>query len=134
MGELARRARRVIAGAALLGALVAPVTALGAGASMSPFCKTLTSFHPATPPSAKNVTAYRAWAKTYQPFFAKLAREAPDAATRRLMGDLAASLKYEAGASSQRALLGYVAAHQRAWTIGWKSFAKDVMSCVTSLY
>ena len=103
-------------------------------AALSPFCKTLTTFHPKTPPSATNYTAYRAWAKQYLPFFQKLASEAPNAATKTLMNDLAQYVKAGANATSAKALGAYFYAHRVQWTKGWKAFLRATMSCVTSLY
>ncbi len=138
--SLAMRARRLAA--AMLAAAAFSVAA-GAGAAsasstqsaaMSPFCKTLTTFHPKSPPAAKNYTAYRAWSKQYLPFFQKLASQAPNAATRTLMGDLVQYVKAGANATSAKALGAYLVAHRAQWTKGWKGFISATMACVTSLY
>ena len=134
-----RAQRFVVAGLAVATLSVA----LGAGAAnatttqsaaLSPFCKTLTTFHPKSPPPAKNYTAYRAWAKQYLPFFQKLASEAPNAATKTLMNDLAQYIKAESKATSAKALGAYFYAHRVQWTKGWKAFIAATMTCVTSLY
>ncbi|MDE3082040.1 MAG: hypothetical protein KGJ39_01320 [Acidobacteriota bacterium] len=117
--------------------------ALGVGASsasttqsaaMSPFCKTLTTFHPKSPPASNNYTAYRAWSKQYLPFFQRLASQAPNAATKTLMNDLVQYVKAGANATSAKALGAYLVAHRAQWTKGWKAFISATMACVTSLY
>ena len=138
--SLALRARRLAA--ATLAAATLSV-ALGAGAvsasttqsaAMSPFCKTLTTFHPKSPPAANNYTAYRTWSKQYLPFFQKLASQAPNTATKTLMNDLVQYIKAGANATSAKALGAYLAAHRVQWTKGWKAFISATMACVTSLY
>ena len=138
--KLVARARRVaVAGLAAVSFSVA----LGVGAAnatttqsaaLSPFCKTLTTFHPKSPPPATNYTAYRAWARQYLPFFQKLASEAPNVATKTLMNELAQYVKAEANVTSAKALGAYFYAHRVQWTKGWKAFLSATMSCVTSLY
>jgi hypothetical protein len=133
------RLRRVLAGSVLSAtmgvALVAgPVATSSASASMSPFCKTLTTFHPKSPPSASNYTAYRTWAKQYLPFFQKLAAEAPNAATKTLMNDMVQYIKADINTTSAKALSAYMYAHRVQWAKGWKAFLTATMACVTSLY
>lgn len=113
---------------------VGPSGVSTASASMSPFCKTLTSFHPKNPPTGTNYQAYRVWAKTYLPLFQKLASQAPNASTKTVLTEMAQILKHESSLYSTHAFAAYVASHRTAWTKGWKSFASAVMSCVTSLY
>ncbi len=132
------RLKRVLAGgvvSATMGvALVAgPVATSSASASMSPFCKTLTTFHPKSPPGT-GYMAYRTWAKTYLPFFQKLASEAPNASTKSVLTAMVQIIQHESNFTSDKAFAAYVATHNGTWTKGWKSFASAVMSCVTSLY
>jgi hypothetical protein len=138
--SLVSRAQR-LAVASLAAATLS--VALGAGvasasttqsAAMSPFCKTLTTFHPKNPPASSNYTAYRAWAKQYLPFFQTLAAQAPNAATKTMMNDMAQYIKAEANATSAKALGAYLYAHRIQWTKGWKAFIAAAMACVTSLY
>ena len=103
-------------------------------AGMSPFCKTMTTFHPKSPPPASNYTAYRAWAKQYLPFFQKLAAEAPNSATKTLMNDLVHYVKAVSTVKSAKALGAYFYLHRVQWTKGWKAFITATMACVTSLY
>ncbi len=115
-------------------ALVAgPIATSSASASMSPFCKTLTTFHPKSPPGT-GYLAYRAWSKTYLPFFQKLAAEAPNASTKTVFSELVQIIEHESSFSSNQAFATYVTTHKGTWVKGWKSFATAVMSCVTSLY
>ncbi len=132
------RVQRLVVGAivsATLGvaALAGPSGASSASAAMSPFCKTLTSFHPKAPPGT-NYVAYRAWAKTYLPFFKKLASQAPNKATKTVLNEMVQIMQYESTAVNTKTLAAYVAAHNVTWNKGWKAFASAVMSCVTSLY
>ena len=103
-------------------------------AAMSPYCKTLTTFPPKSPPASNNYTAYRAWSKQYLPFFQKLASQAPNAATRTLMNDLVHYIKAGATATSAKALGAYLVAHRAQWTKVWRAFISATMACVTSLY
>lgn len=102
-------------------------------AGESAFCKTLTSFH-ATAPTPGNSAPYKAWIKTYLPFYEKLASEAPSGTTRTAFSEIVTILKYEEGSNSLSKLDAYIAANHAKWTLAWKDFAKDIMGCVTSLY
>ncbi len=133
------RLQRLLAGG-LVSATMGIAIGLGpsgvstASASMSPFCKTLTSFHPRTPPTGSNYRVYRTWAKTYLPFFQRLAAEAPNASTKTVLNEMIQIMKYESSLGTAKAYAAYVATHSAAWAKGWKSFAGAVMSCVTSMY
>jgi hypothetical protein len=125
-----------VAAASLLamGLGVAPAGASGQlSASESAFCKTLLTFH-AKEPTGSSYKSYQAWAKTYLPFWEKLASEAPSSGSRAVLNELVTVVKYEASAKNYQAIGAYIAAHETWWTNGWKAFAKDVMTCATSLY
>ena len=76
------RSRTFIAGIAVASVLAFGMGVVPAGASKqlsaseSSFCKTLLSFK-AKEPTGTSYTAYQKWAKTYLPFWEKLASEAP---------------------------------------------------------
>jgi hypothetical protein len=101
-------------------------------ASPSAFCTTIFSYH-ATAPKGTNYTSYHAWAKTYLPFFSKLASEAPNAASKSVLTKLVSIMKYEATVSNAKALAAYIAANQTKWVNGWKSFAAAVLGCAKAL-
>ncbi|MFI5036392.1 MAG: hypothetical protein ACHQFZ_09345 [Acidimicrobiales bacterium] len=126
------------------GAVVASLLTFGAGAatagassqlsaSQSTFCHTLLTFH-AKQPTGSSYSSYQKWAKTYLPFWEKLASEAPSNGSKAVLNELVTILKYEANSSNYKSLGAYVAAHQIQWANGWKAFFKDVVSCETSLY
>ena len=138
--SLAARAQRLVvaglAAATLSVSLVAGVANASTtqSAAMSPFCKTLTTYHPKTPPAGSNYQAYRTWAKNYLPFFQKLASQAPNASSKVALNEMVQMIKAEAGTSNQKALGAYIYAHRLAWTKGWKALTAAIMGCVTSLY
>lgn len=116
-------------------ALAAPM-ALSAGpasATESAFCHTLLTFH-SKQPTGTSYTAWRNWAKTYLPFWEKLASEAPSASTKAVLNELVTILKYSANAKNYTQIGAYVAAHEKWWVNGWKAYAHDVMTCATSYY
>lgn len=125
------------AAAVAASALVLSVGVAGAAthveASSSAFCKTILSFH-AKEPTGTSYSSYQKWAKAYLPFWQKLASEAPSGATKTVLNELVTVVKYEASAKNYKALGAYYLAHQKQWTAGWKAFAKDIVSCATSLY
>ena len=101
-------------------------------ASPSAFCTSIYSFK-GTPPTGTNYNAYPAWAKTNLPFYKKLASEAPNAKTKKVLNELVTILKYEASQKNLKALGTYIAKHQKQWTNGWKAFAGAVLACAKSL-
>ena len=101
-------------------------------ASPSAFCKTIYSFH-GTAPTGTNYNAYPTWAKTNLPFYKKLASQAPNAKTKKVLNELVTILKYEAKQKNLKALGKYIAKNQVQWANGWKAFAGAVLSCAKSL-
>ncbi len=102
-------------------------------ASESAFCKTLLGFH-AKEPTGTSYKNYQTWAKTYLPFWEKLASEAPSSGSKQVLNELVTILKYYATSKNLSSLGAYAAAHEVQWANGWKAFAKDVESCAVSLY
>ena len=127
----------VVASAVLAGSLGVAVPSSSAAsvkwAAPSAFCKTLVSLEKVKPPSASNYKTYRAWAKTYLPYYTKLASEAPSSA-KGVLSELVTVLKYESNAASAVKLSSYIATHTKQWTAGWKAFATAAVSCVSQLY
>jgi hypothetical protein len=138
--HLFSRPRAVIGGVLASGMLLvsvgvaAPATGAStyATASQSTFCKTLLSFH-ATAPTSSNYKSYQAWAKTYLPYYQKLAAQAPNAKVKRVLSELVTILKYESSANLKQLGL-YVTANRVKWTNDWKAFATSIIACATSMY
>jgi hypothetical protein len=115
-------------GVSASGASAASITS----ASPSAFCSTIITFHPATPPSAKNLKSYKAWAKTLIPFYSKLASEAPNAATKAVLNEVVVVLKYYKNSSSLAKLDASVLKYNAKWEAGSKALAKAIISCAKS--
>lgn len=104
-------------------------------ASSSAFCSTLISFetkHPA-PPTSINTNAYHAWAKSYLPLYEKLAANAPNAGSKKILNEVVTVLKYEAGAGSLAKLEKYILANKNTWTNAAKALTSAIVSCAGSL-
>jgi hypothetical protein len=101
-------------------------------ASPSAFCTTIYSFH-GTAPTGTNYNAYPKWAKTNLSFYKKLASQAPNAKTKKVLNELVTILKYEAKQKNLKTLGKYIAKNQKQWSNGWKAFAGAVLSCAKSL-
>ncbi len=102
-------------------------------ASESAFCTTIFSFHPKAPPAASDLTTYKAWAKTLEPFYEKLASEAPNAATKSVLNEVVVVLKYYVNSTSITKLDASVLKYHAKWEAGAKALAKAVESCAKSL-
>jgi len=113
--------------------------AAGAGASThlsaseSAFCHTILTFH-SKAPTGTSYSSYQKWAKTYLPFWEKLASEAPSSGSKHVLSELVAIIKYEASAKSFKSIGTYYLSHEVQWANGWKAFAKDVEACALTLY
>jgi hypothetical protein len=81
----------------------------------------------ATPPTT--FSAYKTWAKTLLPFYETLASEAPNAASKTTLGDVATMLKYESTQSSWTKLETYETANHAKFEAGTKALAKAIESC-----
>jgi len=125
-----------LAAAAMVVSLSAAVPASGAAtvrsASPSAFCTTIYTFHP-TAPSGTNYSNYRKWAKSYLPFYKKLASEAPNTATKKVLNEIVTVLKYESTQKNLKSLGLYVAKNQKYWVKASKSLATAIVSCAKSL-
>lgn len=138
---LARRSRTAIGGVLASAVLLLSV---GVGspsasastiksASESAFCTTIFSFHPKSAPSSTNLTSYKAWAKTLEPFYEKLASEAPNAATKSVLNEVVVVLKYYVDSTSLTKLDASVLKYHAKWEAGAKALASAVESCAKSL-
>jgi hypothetical protein len=133
------RLSAVVGGAVAASLLTVGVAAGPAGAgtlrvaSQSAFCHTILTYHP-TQPKGTSYTSYQKWAKTYLPFWTKLASEAPSGAAKTTLNELVTIIKYEANAKTASAVGAYLAVHQKQWINGWKAVTKAILNCATSLY
>ena len=102
-------------------------------ASSGTFCTTIFTYHPSIPPSPTNLKSYQAWAKTLEPFYEKLASEAPNAATKSVLKEVVVVLKYYVNSSNLAKLNASVLKYHKKWADGSKALAKAVVSCAKSL-
>ena len=109
-----------------LGVAVPSSSALGSSA----FCQLMFTYKPVSAPTSITKSNYRSWANATLPFFEKLAADAPNTKTKNELDALVKILKYEANASSAKALEAYVAANSAAWAKGGKALANAILSCV----
>jgi hypothetical protein len=136
----ALRPRSVVGGAVASAVLLVSMgfgTSSGAStiqsASSSAFCTTVFTYHATTIPNPKSLTAYKAWAKSLEPFYKRLASEAPNASTKSLLNAVVAVLKYYASSSSLPKLNGYILKYHSKWAAGSKALASAIISCAKSL-
>ena len=63
----------------------------------------------------------------------KLASEAPNSATKKVLNEIVTVLKYESSQKNVKALGLYVAKNQKYWVKASKSLATAIISCAKSL-
>ncbi|MGB8197317.1 MAG: hypothetical protein WCF25_09970 [Acidimicrobiales bacterium] len=102
-------------------------------AGPSAFCTTIISYRPATVPNPKNLSSYRAWAKSLEPFYETLAKEAPNASTKAVLNEVVVVLKYYVNSSSVTKLDASVVKYEAKWKAGAKALAAAIISCAKSL-
>lgn len=102
-------------------------------ASPSAFCTTIFTYKPSTIPNPKDVSSYRAWAKSLEPFYESLASEAPNAATKAVLNEVVVVLKYYASSTSVTKLDASVLKYQAKWKAGAKALASAIVSCAKTL-
>ncbi|HVB71491.1 MAG TPA: hypothetical protein VND83_08330 [Acidimicrobiales bacterium] len=134
-----RRGRALLGGAVVASLLTLGAGSVSAGASTrvlateSAFCHTILTFH-SHAPTGTTYSSYQKWAKTYLPFWEKLASEAPSSGSKRVLTELVTILKHEATVANYKTLGTYIASHQTQWIAGWKAFTKDITNCALSAY
>lgn len=121
----------VAASAVLVLTLGAGVT--NAGASSSAFCSTMTKLEAIKQPSSSKLSSYKTWLKTYEPYFAQLASEAPNASVKRVMTQMVTLMKYEENTSAAIKLEKYIAKNEKQWSADWEAYVKAAVACVTSV-
>jgi hypothetical protein len=102
-------------------------------ASPSAFCTTIFTYHATAVPSPSNLKSYKAWAKAVEPFYQKLASEAPTAASKSVLNEVVVVLKYYINSSSITKLDASVVKYQSKWAAGAKALSKAIVSCAKSL-
>jgi hypothetical protein len=102
-------------------------------AAGSAFCTTIFTFHPAVPPASTSLKSYQTWAKSIEPFYAKLASEAPSAASKSVLSAVVTVLKDYISSKSIPKLDAYIAANHAKWTKGTKALAAAIISCAKTL-
>jgi len=102
-------------------------------ASPSAFCTTIFTYHATAVPSPTNLKSYKAWAKSLEPFYERLASEAPSAASKSVLNEVVVVLKYYASSSSITKLDASVLKYHAKWAAGAAALAKDIESCAKSL-
>jgi hypothetical protein len=102
-------------------------------ASSSAFCTTIFTYHPSVAPSPTNLKSYRAWAKSLEPFYERLASEAPNAATKAILNEVVVVLKYYVNSASLAKLDASVLRYHSKWAAGAKALANAVIACAKTL-
>jgi hypothetical protein len=105
------------------------------GAASSAFCGTLVTWakNPPKPaPTSFNTAQYRAWANEYLPLYSKLASEAPNAQTAKILNQVVTILKDYESASTISALQSIVVKNSKEWATDAKALAKAIISCASS--
>lgn len=127
------RIKRLLTAGLTAAVLTVPIGALlpsTAGAlGTSPFCKTIFAFKPTNPPTSYSVATYHAWAKSYLPLYQKLASEAPNSNTKKILNEIVTILTYEASSTSATSLQAYALAHETDWVNGAKALASAILAC-----
>jgi hypothetical protein len=101
-------------------------------AGESAFCKTIFTFHPIVP-KATSVKSYKTWAKSLEPFYAKLASEAPNAGSKRVLDDVVSVLKdYDHSGTISKLDLAIAKDHAK-WLAGTKTLANAIIACGKAL-
>jgi hypothetical protein len=102
-------------------------------AAGSAFCTTIFTFHPKVPPTMTNLKSYQAWAKSLEPLYAKLASEAPNAASKSVLNAVVVVLKDYISSKSLSKLDAYIVKNHAAFTKGTKALAAAIVSCAKTL-
>jgi hypothetical protein len=102
-------------------------------AAGSAFCSTIFTAPHTIAPASTNLKAYQAWAKSLEPFYAKLASEAPNAASKSVLNEVVVVLKDYIASKSLPKLDAYILKNQAAWIKGTKALAAAIISCAKSL-
>jgi hypothetical protein len=134
--KLSTKFRSVMVGTVLATGVVLPMALTSAPASAGPtaFCTTVFSYaKEAKTPATSTLAGYRTWAKDLIPFYEKLQSEAPNATTKKVLGEIVTVLKYYSSSSSFAKLTAYETAHRAQWEAGTKALAAAIISCAKSL-
>jgi hypothetical protein len=102
-------------------------------ASPSAFCTAIFAYHAKVAPSPTNLTSYKAWAKSLEPFYETLAKDAPNAATKSVLNEVVVVLKYYVSSSSITKLDASVLKYHSKWAAGTKALSAAIVSCAKTL-
>jgi hypothetical protein len=102
-------------------------------AAGSAFCTTIFTLPHTVPPAMTNLKSYQAWAKSLEPLYAKLASEAPNAASKSVLNAVVTVLKDYVSSKSLPKLDAYIVKNRAAWTKGTKALAAAIVACAKSL-
>ncbi len=116
-----------------LGVAVPNSGAVGSySASESAFCKTMFTFKESTP-SGTSLNDYKSWAKGIIPLYEKLASEAPNAPTKKVLNQLVTILKDYQSAGSLAGLKAYEVANHASFLKNTKAFSAAIVACAKTL-
>jgi hypothetical protein len=99
-------------------------------ASESVFCKALIGFNfGKSAPKGSSLTAYKSWAKSILPLYEKLASDAPNAGSKKVLSELVIILKDYESSSSLQKLKASEIANQAAYLKGTKALIAAIVAC-----
>lgn len=101
-------------------------------ASESAFCKTMFTFRE-TAPKGTSLNDYKSWAKAILPLYEKLASEAPNTASKKVLSDLVTIFKDYGSASSLSKLEAYEVANHASFLKNTKALSDAIIACAKSL-
>ena len=101
-------------------------------ASQSAFCKTIFTFRESAPKGTA-LNDYKAWAKAVLPLYEKLASEAPNKASQKVLNDLVTIFKDYQGAASLSKLEAYEVANHANFLKGTKALSAAIIACAKTL-
>jgi hypothetical protein len=101
-------------------------------ASESAFCKTIFTFKESVP-KGNNLNDYKTWAKSVLPLYEKLASEAPNSASQKVLDELVTIFKDYAGAASLSKLQAYEVANHAGFLKGTKALSAAIISCAKTM-
>jgi hypothetical protein len=134
--KILTRPRIIVAGAVVAAGLILPmaINTPQASAASTAFCKTVFTFPTiAKVPATTTLAGYHTWAKDITPFYEKLESEAPNATSKKVLGEIVTILKYYTSSGSFAKLTAYEVANKAKWEAGTKALAAAIESCAKAL-
>jgi hypothetical protein len=135
--RLASRARTLLAGSLVAGALLVPLsvaTPQAGAVSNSPFCKAVFSWaeHPIPGPTTLTIISYHTWVKKILPSYEQMQATAPNAKDKQILGFIVTVLKAYAKDSSFVKLAAYEKIHKAQFNADVKVLAASIRACATA--